>query len=239
MPNILDTLPFPLEIFSPDGTSVYFNQAFNELYKIADAGLVIGNFNLLNDPICNDRMGLRESIRKAFSGEAVLITDFRLPVQDLMDLGVTRDRPFESAFMDVYLSPVLNENKLHFVLCVFIVKNIYQGRPEVAKAKEYIDLHWQGGFDHRAVARSVNISVTQLYKLFEQYSGMTPGDYHKRCKIEHIKEKLADKSLSVKEAFAACGEDSQGRIARVFKSITGLSPAEFRRSSRNYTRIAP
>jgi len=74
------------------------------------------------------------------------------------------------------------------------------------------------------------VGGTQLYKIFKEYTGMTPGDFHKKCKVEHIKEKLMDNSLTIKQAFSACGEDSQGRIARVFKTITGLSPAEFRRT---------
>ena len=232
--RIYDTLPFPIEIFAPDGTAVYLNQAFLELYGVTDMNLALNKYNLLNDPICNDRMGLRESIRKAFGGEAVSISDFRPPVQDLIERGHIKEKPFESAFMDVYLSPIMDDSKLRFVLCVFIIKSIYKGRPEVAKAKEYLDQHWEGDFNPRAVAKSVNISVTQLYKLFEQHTGMTPGDYHKRCKIEHIKEKLADKNLSIKEAFAACGEDSQGRIARVFKKMTGLSPMQYRDQNSEY-----
>ena len=50
----------------------------------------------------------------------------------------------------------------------------------------------------------------------------------KKVKGEHIKEKLADASLSIKEAFAACGEDSQGRFAKTFKDIAGLSPLHYR-----------
>jgi YesN/AraC family two-component response regulator len=46
--------------------------------------------------------------------------------------------------------------------------------------------------------------------------------------VERIKEKLADKSLSIKEAFAACGEDSQGWMAKVFKEITGINPSDWR-----------
>ena len=57
---------------------------------------------------------------------------------------------------------------------------------------------------------------------------MTPGDYHKKVKVDHIKEKLEDKNLSVKEAFAACGEDSRGWLSKVFKEITGLSPKQYR-----------
>jgi AraC-like DNA-binding protein len=60
---------------------------------------------------------------------------------------------------------------------------------------------------------------------------MPPGEYHKKIKIEHIKEKLADKSLTIKEAFAVCGEDSRSKFAKKgFKKLTGMSPSEYRKS---------
>ena len=104
------------------------------------------------------------------------------------------------------------------------------GKPNFLMAKEYIDNNWQGDYSAKTIAKSVNMSKSKLYAIFNQFAGMTPGEYHKKVKLDHIKEKLADKSLSVKEAFAACGEDSQGRVARVFKEKTGLSPTEYRDS---------
>jgi len=101
-------------------------------------------------------------------------------------------------------------------------------RPGPVKAVEYIDKHWQGEYDPKAVAKSVNMGVTQLYYHFKQHTGMTPGNYQKKVIVEHIKEKLNDKNLTIKEAFAACGQNSQGRIAKIFKQITGFSPREFR-----------
>jgi len=221
--------PLPIEIFAPDGTTIFVNSAFLELHRIPDADMILGKYNLLNDPVCNDQMGLRETIERAFRGEEVLIPDFRVPIQDVIDRGIIKEKPFESAIMEVYLSPIMDKGKIIFVLCVFVVKSIFCGKPEVAKAKEYLDLNWRGKFEPHTTAKSLNMSVAQLYNLFKKHIGMTPGEYHKICKIEHIKEKLADKSLTVEEAFRACGEDSKGQIARVFKKITGLSPARWRK----------
>ena len=59
---------------------------------------------------------------------------------------------------------------------------------------------------------------------------MTPSEYFKKVKVDHLKEKLADKTLSIKEAFAACGEDSQGWVVKIFKEVTGISPKNYRES---------
>ena len=226
--QIVDMFPIPIEIFEPGGTSIFLNRAGMEVNNITDSGLIVGKYNLLNDPVCNDQMGLREGIQRAFRGEIVSYTDFIPPIQDLVDRGIITEKPYEKAFMDLFLYPVWNREKLAFVVCVFIVKSMYQGRPDVMKAKEYIDKYWERDFNPVSLAKSVNMSVSQLYKLFKQHTGLTPGDYYKKCKVDHIKEKLIDKNLSIKDAFAACGENSRGTYARVFKEATGISPTQFR-----------
>ena len=226
--QVLDMFPIPIEIFEPGGTSVFFNMASMELTKISDANQIVGKYNLLDDPVCNDQMGLREEIRRAFRGETISIPDFIPPIQDLVDRGVINEKPFEKAFMDLFMYPVWNGEKLAYVVCIFLVKNLYKGRYDVLKAKEYIDKYWYRDFNPKSLARSVNMSVSQLYRLFKQHTGLTPGEYYRKCKIDHIKEKLLDKSISISQAFAACGENSRGAFARVFKEITGMSPRQFR-----------
>ena len=229
--RFLDLFPYVVEIFTPDGISVFVNRAGIEINKIIDISLVVGKYNLLKDPVCNDQMGMRDGIQRAFShGESCVYYDVDAPIQDLINRGLIAEKPFEKSLMDFHLYPVTNNGKLIFVVFICNAKKLYYGRPDLARAKVYMDTHWQGEYDKEKVAAAVNMSVAQLYRLFKEHTGMTPGDYHKRVKVERIKEKLLDKSLSVKEAFAACGEDSHSWLSTVFKQITGLSPTEYRNS---------
>ena len=222
--------PMPIEMFTPDGTSVFINRAWINFTKLKDPALLVGKYNLLNDPVCNDELGMREGIQKAFSGEPFFFSNITFPIDDLVNRGLTKERPFERATMDYLLYPIRKDDELSFVVCVFVVRDIYSGRQDVAKIREYIDTHWQGKYNHREIAKTVDIGVSQIYNLFKRHLGMTPGQYQKKLKVEHIKEKLANKSISIKESFASCGEDSQGNIAKVFKEITGMSPREYRES---------
>ena len=227
--QILDMFPIPTEIFAPDGTTVFLNRAGMEMINCKDKSLIIGKYNLLQDPVCMDKLGYREEFRRAFRGETIISKNFPAPIQDLLERKVIEEKPFEKADMDVYFYPVWKDDILHFVVCVFVVRNMYMGRQDMTKAKEYIDLNWQTKFDPKAIALSLNMSVNQLYLLFKKYTGITPGEYYKKIKMEHIKDKLLDKNLSIKQAFAECGENSQGRFVRVFKARTGLSPTEYRK----------
>jgi len=224
----LDLFPIPIEIFAPDGMAVFANRAGLEMVNCKDASLLIGQYNTLKDKVCMDDLGYRDEFLKAFKGELVIIKGFPAPIQDVLDRGVIEEKPWEAATMDLIFYPIWKNDKLHFVVCVFVVRGLYYGRPDVARAKEYIDSHWQGEYDKEAVAKSANMSVTQLYRLFKQHEDMTPSEYFKKVKVDHIKEKLADKTLSIKEAFAACGEDSQGWAVKVFKEVTGISPKNYR-----------
>ena len=226
--QFLDFFPLPVEVFAPDGTSIFFNRAGLEMNNISDPGLVVGKYNLLNDPVCNDQMGMRENIKKAFDGEPVVCPDVVIPIQDLVDRGVISEKPFEKSFADFYLYPIMRKGVLVFVVFFYVVKKMYYGRPDVAKAREYIDTHWLEKFDSSAVAKHVNMSVNQLYSIFKKHIGMTPGDYYRSCKVEHIKQELANKNISIKEAFIACGADNHGTFGRIFRKWCGMSPNEYR-----------
>ena len=226
--QVLDLFPIPIEIFDANGTTVYFNKAGMDWTGIKDMDLLIGKYNVLHDPVM-EKMGLMPGIQRAFRGETVVTYDVVPPIEDVQARGVIEEKPFEKALTDFHLYPVKDKNKVVFVVFVCVVKKMYQGRPDVVRTKEYIDSHWQDEFDKEVLAKSVNMSVTQVYSLFKQHIGTTPGEYYKKVKVDHIKEKLADKNLSIKEAFAACGEDSQGWSVKVFKEVTGVSPTQFRK----------
>lgn len=228
--QMLDMFPIPVQVLGPDGVMVFANRAILELNNVPDASIVVGNYNMRTDPVLNDAMGLRAVVERAFGGETVVVPDFRPPVRDLVDRGVVAEQPFDSASMDAFLYPVWDGDRLAYVVNVLLVKQLYQGHPDVALAKRFIEAHWREEFDPAAVARSASISVRQLYALFQEHGDVTPKAYYRRIKVDRLKEKLAETHLSVAEAFAACGLDSRGAYARHFKQETGLSPLRYRAS---------
>ena len=226
--QILNELPYPFEVFTPEGVAVFVNKALMELNGIKDANLIVGRYNLLTDPMCNDTMGYRDFIQRAFGGEEVCIEDFSPPVQELINRGVITEKPYESACMEARLCPIKDNGKLTFVLCFFYVKTIYRGNAKTARVKEYLSRNWRGNFNKKEMVRVIGMSASHIYKLFDQHESTSPGKFHLECKIEHIKEQLRDKNLTVKAAFKACGENSCGWMAKAFKEVTGLSPKEWR-----------
>ena len=227
--QILDFLPIPLEIFTPDGVCIFANRLWLEINNITDLSLVAGKYNAYTDPLMIEILG-QENLDKIFRGETWSFSNFPVPIQDLLDRNIVSEKPFEAAKMDIFCIPVWEGDKFVYTIAFFTVKNIYIGRTEIAKAKEYMNDNWFDEFNASAIAKAANISRSHLHVLFRDNVGMTMNDYYKRIKVNHIKEKLADKNLSIAQAFSLCGEDSRGTYARVFKELTSMTPTEYRNS---------
>ena len=229
--QFLDMFPYQIEVFAPDGTSVYFNRAACEQHNIADPKQVIGHFNLIADPVSNDILGLREHISRMFNGEAYTIYDIRMPFEDTGTRYDKKDENLDAtAYMDISAFPLRDANgKIAYIVMIFQTKHTYKGRTEIRKAQEYINNNWLDEYDTDKIARAVNLSPTTLFTLFKQYLNETPHNYYKRVKVGKIKSNLLDPNISIADAFAACGVDYHGDYAQIFKKFTGLTPTEYRK----------
>jgi len=226
--QILDLLPVPLEIFTPDGTCIFMNRAHMEMVGITDASLLVGKYNLKNDPVCLGIIG-SELMDRIFRGEAVSFPNFPAPIQDVLDRGAIAEKPWEAATMDIFNLPIWDGDKFVCTISFFTVKNAYKGRADVIKAQEYIETHWQDEFDIDKIAHSVYLGKRQFQRIFKEVTGNTPVEFYQQIKIDKLKEKLLDGNLTIEQAFLDCGADTHGRFARLFKDSTGMTPTEYRK----------
>jgi len=134
--RFLDSFPVSVEIYAPDGTHIFINKTRLKLNNIPYPGFVVGKYNILNDPVINDQMGMRDYIQRAFKGEPVVAYDVIAPMHYMEKSGVFREKPFEKPFMDFHLYPVMNGKELVFVIFVCNVKELYYRRPEPSGARE-------------------------------------------------------------------------------------------------------
>ena len=225
--QVCDRNPIPIEIFAPDGTCIFYNQAAMKLNGITDLNLLVGHYNLKNDPVCLEILG-QEFIDRMFRGEECFVADFPVPIQDVVDHGYAKKKPFEAATMDIYAEPVWDGDTFVCTICFFIVKHIYHGKAEMVKAQEHMDENWLDPFDRDKIAAAANMSPGHFSRMFKKISGMTPQYYYEKVKVEKIKEKLLDPNLTVTQAFSECGVDSKGKYLQHFKNIAGMTPTEFR-----------
>jgi transcriptional regulator GlxA family with amidase domain len=228
--SVLELFPVPIEVFSPDGLSLFVNQAFINFFHIG-AEDIVGRLNILNDPYINIKLGLSDYIRRVFAGEILSLHDINVPFEEFGSCGSNQiKRPESDLYQDITSFPLRSEdNSIIYVVTVFMTKRVCRMRMDIMKAKQFIDEHWSDDFDLERIARIAGISRHHLARLFKKMVGVTPYGYYQEIKIEKIKDALADISLSISQAFSACGADYSSGIKETFKSRVGMTPTQYRK----------
>lgn len=233
--QIVDFFPMPIEVFDPDGTTVYANRAALEMWNISGMEQIVGQYNLKKDPVVNDAMGLREYVRRAFEGETLSVSDVKVAQEDMSARYEAKQENFdvEALYTDIHSFPIWDGNQqIAYIINVFITTRIYQGRSDISKAREYIETHWLEAFSLEKIAQAVNLSRFHFARLFKKHTAMTPYVYYQELKLKRLAEALCDSACSVSEAFATCGIDYKGPYLRLFKEKTGMTPSQFRKAQR-------
>jgi two-component system response regulator YesN len=99
----------------------------------------------------------------------------------------------------------------------------------VRSAKEFI-AHWY--MDHltlKDIADKVYLTPTYLAALFKKETGLTINEYLTQIRIERAKELLRDIGLSIQDVSEAVGYQDSRYFSRLFKNMTGGTPAWYRR----------
>ncbi len=87
--QIIQQMPYPVIVFNPDGVAAITNRAFLQTFNIPSADLVVGQINVLKEPIVR-ALGIEEKIARVFRGEPV--ATFEVPL--IVDQAVLA-RPFD------------------------------------------------------------------------------------------------------------------------------------------------
>jgi AraC family transcriptional regulator len=226
--RVIECSPYPIQVYDPDGTSVYLNPALLNEGHVTDRNAIIGKYNVLVDPAVR-ATGQLHVLKKALEGETVSATDIRVPLEDISRRYGVDDFDVEAVYQDVTVFPLkdVSERVTH-VVALLINSRVYRGEAKIEKAKEYLDNHWLSKYDAGQVAKVADLSKAHLSRLFKKHTGMTVQEYHARSKIQRLKERLLDPNLSVAEAFASCNMTYNGHSARLFRDKVGVSPSEYR-----------
>ncbi|GIO14115.1 hypothetical protein J19TS2_36700 [Cohnella xylanilytica] len=101
---------------------------------------------------------------------------------------------------------------------------------EIAKAIQYVKLHYAENISLQSVADYVKLSAGYLSNLFKKELQITFIDYLNRYRIERAKELMAGTPMKSSDIAVAVGFSPEYTyFSKVFKKVTGLNPNEYRR----------
>ncbi|MGE4564376.1 MAG: helix-turn-helix domain-containing protein [Victivallaceae bacterium] len=88
------------------------------------------------------------------------------------------------------------------------------------------------------LARNARLSPSVFIRLFRRHTGMTPGDYRMRLRMDQARKLLETTAKSVTEIAFQLNFSSSQYFANVFRRFTGLTPSEYRKQHGGKTAAA-
>ena len=97
------------------------------------------------------------------------------------------------------------------------------------EAHRSIGEHCTKPLELETLARRVGVHPTHLARRFRDAYGMTPGDHHRRCRVELARTLLTRSGAPLTQVALQCGYADQSAFTRSFRKLTGTTPGTFRR----------
>lgn len=95
----------------------------------------------------------------------------------------------------------------------------------------FINQHYRDDISLNYLSKSFYISPYHLSRTFKKVTGFSFIEYLNSIRTKEAQRLIRDTSQSISHIAASVGFDSLTHFGRVFKSITGLSPSQYRKKS--------
>jgi len=109
--------------------------------------------------------------------------------------------------------------------------------PGLEKAAARLQNECQREVPMAEVAALAGLSVSHFRKLFHEWFGMPPREYHRRARIQRAKGFMAENRLNLTEIADQLGFANVHSFSRAFRECEGMSPAAWRRFGKPQVRV--
>jgi transcriptional regulator GlxA family with amidase domain len=105
-------------------------------------------------------------------------------------------------------------------------------REPLRDVQQWISEHPEGDLSVEALAARARLSPRHFARAFRAETGLTPGRYVDRVRLEHARRLLEDTAHGIEEISRASGYGTPEAMRRAFTRALGTAPAEYRRRFR-------
>ena len=106
--------------------------------------------------------------------------------------------------------------------------------PYPEQIKAYIDRHYNEHMRIQDIADYLHLNSHYVTAIFKQKYNKTPKHYLTEIRIEKAKTYLIDTDYSLQIIANAVGLENPFSFSRLFKSMTGFSPSEYKKVCPNW-----
>jgi transcriptional regulator GlxA family with amidase domain len=106
--------------------------------------------------------------------------------------------------------------------------------PRVQIVIDFINDNLQRKISLTELTQVANLSASHLTRLFKTHTGLTPGEYLRRLRMEKARHLIATSVLSIKQIMALAGYNNKTHFGRHFRRSFDLSPSEYRRRNSTF-----
>jgi AraC family transcriptional regulator len=93
----------------------------------------------------------------------------------------------------------------------------------------FVQAHLHQEVSLMQMAEEANLSPAYFSQMFRESTGVAPHQFVLRARVERAKELLRKQDRRVLDVAIQCGFQTQQHFARVFRTLCGMNPTQFRR----------
>lgn len=99
------------------------------------------------------------------------------------------------------------------------------------RVKERLHEGFRDGLRMRDLAAEAGVHPVHLARVFRKFEKRTPGEYQQSLQVRAACQLLRDRDWTLAGIAAECGFSDQSHLTRIFRRMTGTTPARFRLAS--------
>lgn len=105
----------------------------------------------------------------------------------------------------------------------------FENCQRIERTIRYMTQHLDQPLHASDLAALANISLSHYFALFKRATGCGPIDFLIQLRMKRARQLLETTSLNIKEIADKLGYDDPFYFSRVFKSVNGMAPTEYRK----------
>ena len=131
----------------------------------------------------------------------------------------------EKSFCD----QLLLDNLLRELFIRLGTERVVSPNCKIAQILDYINANYSEKISLSTISKKFYLSESYIARLFKKELGTKPAEYINKTRIHASKKIIFESDMSIKEISEKVGFSDACYFSKVFKSMTGISPSDFKK----------